>query len=174
MSVSALTSLETLHILWASGAHTRFIYTVTDVWCFPDFVTPLLCLAVGHRLNTIYVNNASGYVDLISMTIRVTTEEMEFKSQTEELHGLQSYFKSWLSFIYSKNSFPFMQFESFLPYLQKPIIGSYSESSHKLTTYFKNLSTQQMHNSTTYVFYHLASTCFDIVVILRELTQKFH
>jgi hypothetical protein len=53
VSGSALTCLETLHILGASGAHTRFIYTVTDIWCFPHFVTPLLCLAVGHRFNTI-------------------------------------------------------------------------------------------------------------------------
>jgi hypothetical protein len=31
-----------------------------------------------------------------------------------------------------------------------------------------------MHNSTTYVFHHLAPTFFDIVAILREFTLKFH
>jgi hypothetical protein len=49
ISIFTATRLETLHILRASGAHTQFIYTVTDVWCFPHFVTPLLCLAVRHR-----------------------------------------------------------------------------------------------------------------------------
>jgi len=60
----------------------------------------------------------------------LTTKELNLKSQTDRLHGLQSVFKSWLSLIYSKNSPLFVQLDSFLSFLKEPITVSYSQSSY--------------------------------------------
>jgi len=58
----------------------------------------------------------------------LTTKELNLKSQTDGLHGLEPFFK--ICHASTQKFLPFMQLESCLPCLQEPIFGSYSQSSH--------------------------------------------
>jgi hypothetical protein len=154
-------SVDSPHTLSLWCTYTFHLYSH---WCLvlPRFrhTSALSCSRASLKYN---INNVIWCVDLISITIMLTTKELNLKSQTDGFHGLQSFFKICHAYTQT-NPPPFMQLKRYLPCLQEPIFGSYSLSSHP-SSQTHNLFLKFNTNKRT-----ILQTMFSITLLLHAST----